>query len=106
MDKAEFLSRRLPTDTVDLNGSGVVTVRGLSRAEVTHLGKLAGDVDGADVYVLARGLVDPELSEDEVRQWRDNAPAAEVALVSDRIVELSGLGEGAQKSGGEGAGDG
>lgn len=104
MDKAEFLSRRLPTDTIDLDGMGKVSVRGLSRAEVTALGKLAGDVEAADVYVLVCGLVDPALTEDEVRTWRDNAPAAEVGAVSDRICELSGLGE-AQKSDRESVGD-
>lgn len=96
MDKEKLLKRRLATDTVPVPGLGEVTVRGLTRAEVNHIGKGADPLE-TERRALALGMVEPELTEDEVGVWQDNAPAMEIQPVLQRINELSGLTKQVQK---------
>jgi hypothetical protein len=93
MDKEALRKARLPEREVTLDGVGVVLVRGLSRTEAMTIGKFADDPDAGEVWMLTRGVVDPALSEEDVRAWRDAAPPAEVDLVLQAIADLSGLGE-------------
>ncbi len=92
VDKAALLdsARVLPRDTVEVPGVGEVEVRGLSRAEVIQM-QTAGSVDEMEVKTIAFGMVDPQLTEEEVRQWRSTKESVEVRPVSDRILELSGM---------------
>lgn len=99
MDKADLLRRRLPEREVELPGVGTVRVRGLTRAEALEVQKRQGDVAAMERLILSLGLVDPVLTEDEVGEWYAAAPAGELEPVSQAIVDLSGLGEGATKSG-------
>lgn len=96
MSKDAFLVRRLPTHKIELE-AGTVEVRALSRAEAMKLPQYQGQADEAEVFILSAAVVDPQFSEDEVRQWRDGSPADEIGLVVDTILELSGLTEGAEK---------
>jgi hypothetical protein len=94
VDKATLLAKRAgSTRDVELPGVGTVTVRGLTRAEV----KACKDEDGntAENKLIAKGLVDPELSEDEVAEWLESAPAGEFVAVMTALSELSGLADGA-----------
>lgn len=100
--KERLLARRIPEGTVEL-GEGVVTVRGLTRGEVLflHNGKELGVIEDAaswECKMIALGMVDPPMTEDEVRQWQDSSPADELTAVNEKITELSGLAEGAEKS--------
>jgi hypothetical protein len=105
--KESLFKPRLPEDDVDLPGIGTIRVRGLSRAEVMVMRKAtdtADNLDGPRVLVLERkmiaaAMVDPELTEAEVGQWQTAATAGELEPVTDRIQELSGMVEGAGKSG-------
>lgn len=92
VDKAALLdsTRVLPRDTVTVPNVGEVEVRGLSRAEVIQM-SMAPHGGDREVLVLTRGMTDPELTEDEVRIWRDTKESEEIRPVSDRILELSGL---------------
>lgn len=83
-------------DTVP-TAAGPVKVRGLSRLEVLDLGG-RGKVD-FERRLLALGVVDPALSEDQVAAWQAiPGRAGEIGRVSNRITELSGIGEGAAKA--------
>lgn len=97
MDKSKLLAKREGnTRDVELP-VGTVKVRGLTRAEV----KACKDEDDntSEVKIIAVGLVDPVLTEAEVAEWLDSAPAGEFVAVMTAISELSGLSEGAaQKS--------
>jgi hypothetical protein len=96
-DKERFLKSRLPEQDVDIPGVGTVRVRSLSRAEAGRLKTFVdGDAEAGEVFVLAVGLVDPRLTEDEVRQWMAAAPTDEVELVAGAVMVLSGLVEGAE----------
>ncbi len=48
--------------------------------------------------MLSRCLLDPVLTEDEVKVWQENSPPMEIQGVCDAIRDLSGMGEGAAKS--------
>lgn len=97
MDKDKFLSNRLPTKTVDVDG-GQVVVRALSRAEALHLRTLRDDQTALERTMLLYALVDPELDVDEVGQYMDVAGVDEVAELVEAIKALSGLSEGSPKS--------
>ncbi len=92
VDKAALLdsTRVLPHDTAEIPGVGEVEVRGLSRAEVIQM-QSCENVDEMEVKTLAFGMVNPSLTEDEVRQWRNTKESQEIRPVSDRILELSGM---------------
>lgn len=93
VDKAALLAKRgLGTETVQIEGVGEVVVRGMSRAEALSLQKL-GDLDAAEMerHLVSMAMVEPALTEDEVRQWQEAAPAGELEPVSEAIQRLSGL---------------
>lgn len=95
--KARLLKPRIPEGTVELE-LGTVRVRGLSRGEVYMTQQCKG-VEAMERKILALGMVDPPMTEAEVRQWQENSPAGELEAVTKKIQQLSGLGEGADKSG-------
>lgn len=96
MDKMAFLSPRLPTREVDLDGVGTVLVRALSRGEA--LSCKGKDVEDLERAVLVMGMVEPALTPDEVAVWYQNVLTDEIRRVLDAIWDLSGLGEGAAKA--------
>jgi hypothetical protein len=102
--KARLLKPRVPEGTVDLEGVGTVRVRGLSRGEV-FMTQQAKGVEAMERKILALGMLDPALTEAEVKAWQENSPAGEIEPVSEKIRELSGLVTGADKSGVPGDGD-
>lgn len=112
MDKEKLLAPRadtpsgMPEDDVEIPGVGTVRVRGLSRAEVLLLRKAtdnAESIDGPRALVLERktiamAMVDPALTEGEVRRWQEISDAGELEPVTAAIRELSGMGERADKA--------
>lgn len=111
MDKEVLFKRKayLDTDTVDLGGGAVVTVRALTRGEVTECRRRAkGSEEQYERRLIATALVDPEMTLAEVGLWLDGdpedpsdvgAPAGDSVKITQAIAELSGLSkEGAQKS--------
>jgi hypothetical protein len=112
VDKEALFAPRLgdPAD-VEIPGVGTVTVRGLSRAEALHV-QAASDATEKDRRIIAQGLVDPELlipglkhrSDDrpcekcaDAGRWQQASLADEIEPVTDRIAELSGMKDGADK---------
>jgi hypothetical protein len=115
INKEALFKPRLAEAEIDLPGVGTVRVRALTRAEVIGIRRAADNdpatLDGKRVLVIERkmialAMVDPELTEAEVGRWQDAAPAGELTPVTDKIQELSGMAEGASKSGVPGAGGG
>lgn len=107
MDKALLFAPRLAQAEVEIPGVGTVTVRGLSRFEMVGVQKL--QEKGVLVHeraILAMGMVDPAMTEDDVAQWQKASPAAEINEVAKKINELSGIGKAAAKSDVPGDGDG
>ena len=98
IDKAALLARRLGEGEHEIPGFGTVRFRGLSRAEVLALRQVA-DAALSDRQMVAAALTDPVLTEDEVKVWQENSLPGEIEALTVAIVELSGLGAGASKSG-------
>jgi hypothetical protein len=110
MDKETLLNRKASkgTSTVTLDKDVVVVVRALTRGEVQAIRKGKPDEDVYERRIIAAGLVDPEMTYEEVTLWLsgdpndpddDGAPAGDSVKVTTAIAELSGLTEqGAQKS--------
>lgn len=96
MDKELLFKPRLPEADVDVPGVGTVRVRGLNRLEAMHV-QSAKTPEATDRIILSLGLVDPALTEDEVRQWQKASAAGEIERVSEKIAELSGMFPGADK---------
>ena len=91
LDRETLLKARLPERTVTLDGVGELRVRALSRAEAIRLKDFAEKTAEGESLVLKLGVVDPVLSDDDVRAWRDAAPAEEIETVLGAILDMSGL---------------
>ena len=94
MDKAALFESRLPRAEFE-TPAGTLLLRGLSRAEIMSLRKVgqSGDVDEVDKRMLRLGVVEPALTDADVKTWREAWPAAEIDAVVSKIAELSGMHE-------------
>ena len=90
VDLDALLTRRLDEEDV-LLAVGTVRVRGLSRAEALRCAKLTDDQDEFEVQLLALAMVDPALTVEQVKRWRENALAGEIDEVVSAAASLSGL---------------
>lgn len=86
----------LHSQMVDVGGTKV-EVRSLSRAEQLNLAKMSDDIEAAEVALIAWST---GFAEDEVKTWREDTPGGVVGFLVDEIVRISGMVEGAGKSGG------
>lgn len=88
------------TQDVTLRSGKVVQVRGLSRFEWFLAGKNNdGDANSFETRMVAMGMVTPSMTEKAIEKWRKRpGTVADLSAVSDRIRELSGAGDGADKS--------
>lgn len=89
--------------------AGVVIIRPLSRAEVLGLqearrrAKLT--LAQFEARMVAAGMVSPVMTPTDVEQWQSVEKAGGALKdVTEKIAEISGLAEGASKSGVSGAG--
>lgn len=96
-DKELLFKSRLPEAEVEVEGVGTVKVRGLSRAEALEIQKVTGGVAAIERKLLSLAMVDPALTEDEVAQWQRASVAGELDPVTNKVAELSGMNEGADK---------
>lgn len=99
--KERLLKARVPEATVTIEGVGDLRLRGLRRGEMFAIKKATDgkDLEAYEIKLLAVGVIEPKLTEAEVRRWYKAAPAGELEPVVEKLVELSGLATGADKSG-------
>jgi hypothetical protein len=95
VDKAALLAATLPQAPVEVPGVGSVIVRSLSRDQVVRL-QACPNPGVLENETLAAGMVEPALTVEEAAAWRAVADNDAVKVVSDRILQLSGLVEGSQ----------
>ncbi len=91
----------LATDTtaeVEIPGGKTVTVRGLTRAEHLWIGKGSEDAAEIEARMMSKAIVSPTLSLAKAKQFQEGAPSQVIALITSKIRDLSGFGEGANKS--------
>lgn len=85
--KSKLLARRLGSKTVATE-VGDLVVRALNREEARQVAA-AKDQAERDRRLLSLGIVDPELTADDVDAWSAAAPAGELEDVSLEIAKLS-----------------
>ncbi len=102
VDVTQLLTTRLPEEDVELPGGlGTVRVRAMTRAEVHGKEELQRKVERDGSQQLQPGawerkvlhwcMVDPQLTEGQVKAWMACSPAGEITAVVDTIMRLSGL---------------
>jgi hypothetical protein len=104
----DLVAGSLDDDAEDLTlpSGRVVRVRGLSRHELMFNGKGTDDSELIERRNVVSCLVAPKLTLPQVEQWQRRAPAGgDFRVLSEKIRDLSGLGEGADKSGVRADGD-
>lgn len=89
LTKEALLKSGLPEETVTINDLGAVRVRSLSRAEFLQLRQ--ADADGWEIGIVVAGLVEPALTEDEVRDWHRSIPPKVFDDLAGEILRVSGL---------------
>lgn len=99
LTREQLLARKVSGAVpLDLPDSGTVMVRGLTRAEALAMQELA-TVEERDDYIIHKGLVEPALELEDVQAWTKTASAGDTTAISMKVAELSGMSEGAGKSG-------
>lgn len=86
------------TRDVTLPNGKVITVRGLSRAELLASGKGTDDAAEIERRNIVTCMVRPTLTYAQATEWQRQSPPAVLAVFSAAVRDLSGLGEGADKS--------
>ncbi len=93
-----LLNRKANTRDVELPDAGItVKVRGLTRAEALKVQGVEMDVAESEVILVARAMVEPAMTEDQVRAWQNVSPAGELELITTAVLELSGMTSSAPK---------
>lgn len=90
---------------VCLSSGKVVTVRGLTRRELLTSGHGTEDTSVMECRNVAAAMIRPSMSEAQVREWQKVSGPKDLGLVTAAIRDLSGLGQGAEKSGVSGVRD-
>jgi hypothetical protein len=102
LTRDEILAKKVDSAkpvTVELPSGGTVAVRPLTRNEVLRAGEASGTTAERDDLIVSMGMVDPVMSADDVHAWGEAGAAGDLVAISDAIGEISGLKQGAGKSG-------
>jgi hypothetical protein len=102
LTRDEILARKTGKGKCTLPDGSEVEVRGLTRDEVYKTEKFDTDADDGraarDNYIISTGMVNPKLSPEDVASMGANGNAGDITYILERISELSGLRQGADKS--------
>ena len=95
IDREALLKGRLAERVVEIPGVGSMRIRSLSGKEVAQLPQYKDKslLSAGEDFVLTTAVVEPALTPEDVRAWREAAGAGEIFLVLSEIFDLSGLGE-------------
>jgi hypothetical protein len=77
----------------------LVKIRPLTRAEHLWIGKGTEDADEIEARMISKALIEPTLTLDQAKKWQKAAASADVSAITDKIRDLSGFGQGADKRG-------
>jgi hypothetical protein len=90
VDKEALFNRSLPTAEVEIPGVGTVTVRGMSRMELMLAAKPDDHME-QEALLLHWCMVDPALSKSDAKRWQESSLPDEIAKVTEKIRDLSGI---------------
>lgn len=95
----DLLAEELPQDDLTLSTGKTIRLRGLSRHALFFNGKGTEDSAVIETRNLVSCLVEPTMTLAQAEAFMRSAGAGVLGEVSTKIRELSGLAEGAAKSG-------
>lgn len=98
MDKESLKKPRLREEEIELEGVGTIRVRALNRAEVLKVNNVKMPITKMEQLLLSMAMVDPAMSEEDVKEWQEASGAGEIEKVTEVVQRLSGLVKGADKS--------
>lgn len=98
LTREQILARKTGKGRATLPDGSTVAIRALTRDEVLASQDLDALTD-KDNFIVATGMTDPKLTVDDVAAWAAAGDAGDLVAVSEAIAELSGLAQGAGKSG-------
>lgn len=99
LTREQILARKVAGDTEAFKiGDDEVIIRGLTRNEALKV-KQGDNVGEMDNLMVSFGMVDPPMTPEDVAAWGEVGDAGTMIRLSNRISELSGMVEGAGKSG-------
>lgn len=91
IDREALLKGRSGQEDIEIEGVGTVRVRPLTRGEALQVADKPLDAAEMERKIIAWGLVEPALSEADIKAWQDSSPAGDIQTVVDAIVRLSGM---------------
>lgn len=89
LSKEALLKTGLPEEAVEIKNLGMVRVRSISRGEFVRIREM--DLTEFETQLVAMGLVEPRLTEDEVKEWRDSVTPHVFDDLAGEILRVSGL---------------
>lgn len=99
LTREQILARKTGRGKATLPDGSTVSIRALTRDEVLDMQEGARTLAERDNLIVSLGMTDPQLSVEDVAAWAAAGAAGDLVTVSDAIAELSGLQQGAGKSG-------
>ena len=92
ISKEDLLKPRIEHGTVAIEGLGEFTIRPLTRAEAFDVQTMRDEsVLEAENLLISLGLINPQMSPNDVADWAAVAPAGHLAAVSMAIGRISGM---------------
>lgn len=91
IDKETLFKSRTGEQEIEIDGVGSVRIRALTRAEVLSIKGREFDAADLERKLLAMAMLEPKLTEDEVKQWQEASTAGELQEVADAVIKLSGM---------------
>ncbi|SRR6184192_252432 len=99
VSKEDLLKQRFGVTDYEIPDVGSVRVRALTHGEALQVAGVEQDRRDLEAKVLSWAVIEPKLTEAEALVWIDNSPAGELTDLVKFVQQLSGLAEGAAKSG-------
>ncbi len=94
VDLDSLLGQGLPQEDVEIEGVGKFRVRALTREEALKVGDIPegkGHAGKVDREILRHGLVNPELSYQDIEKLSSRLPAGALEPVVEAIARMSGF---------------
>lgn len=98
LSKEELLTASFGVEVVEIPGRGAVKVRALTRGQALEVQGKEMDVAEMERKLVAWAMVEPQLTEADVKAWQDNSAAGELQVVTEAIIRLSGMEKHADKA--------
>lgn len=99
LTREQILARKTGKGVATLPDGSTVGIRALTRDEVLESQRTAKTEVERDNMLVAAAMTDPKMSVEDVAAWGAAGAAGDVVAVSEAVQVLSGLKEGAGKSG-------